>query len=274
MKGAAEYAKRLKRFLAPLKKQRRKAEPGRPAPANREVIEELVLAILEELTDRASARAALEALRRWVVDYNDLRVTSPRELLRIMNQSLPQAREKAQRISQVLSHIFEKKNSLNINSLRDLPIREVRQFLNLLDGMTPFVSATVVRRCLGGHAIPMDEVLEKFLKDQELAPADADPTELQGFLERHVLAVDSYLFLTVVRTRALGHYRRAQARQAREAATKKAASSGAKTKKTGGKTPASRTGRAARKMKSARSSRRAAKTKSRKPTTRSSRSSR
>ena len=65
MKGAAEYAKRLKRFLAPLKKQRRKAEPGRPAPANREVIEELVLAILEELTDRASARSVARPGPLW-----------------------------------------------------------------------------------------------------------------------------------------------------------------------------------------------------------------
>ena len=271
MKGASEYARRLKRFLAPLRRQQRRAPGSRQAPADAEIIEEVLLAILEEGTSRAAARAALASAMEWAVDYNDLRVTPLRDLLRMLNRSLPQAKEKAQRISQVLNHIFDKKNSLNINSLRDQPIREVRQFLSLLDGVTPFVSAAVIRRCVGGHAIPVDEVLEEFLKDQELAPAEVGPIELQGFLERHVLAADSPLFLTVVRSRALAHHRRARARAARGAAKKLALSATeakegpAPTRKTQSKTPTSRGGRPAGRGKTASTSRARGKATSRRP---------
>lgn len=218
MKGASEYAKRLKRYLASLKRKKRKSDAGEPDPRETDIVEEMVLAILEEGTDRASARAALASVMEWMVDFNELRVTPPRELVRVMSRPVPEAKEKAQRITQVLNHIFDKNNSLRINFLRDRPIREVRQYLNLLEGMTPFAAASVIRRCLGGHAIPVDEVLRTFLIDRELAPPDTDSVELQGFLERHVLAADSSSFLTALRAQALGHYRRIQARRKREAA--------------------------------------------------------
>ncbi|UCG34314.1 MAG: hypothetical protein JSU68_06685 [Phycisphaerales bacterium] len=243
MKGASEYAKRLKRFLASLKRKKRKSDAGEPDPRETDIVEEMVLAILEEGTDRASAKAALASVMEWMVDFNELRVTPPRELLRLMSRPVPEAKEKAQRITQVLNHIFDKNNSLRINSLRDRPIREVRQFLNLLEGMTPFASASVIRRCLGGHAIPVDEVLRTFLIDRELAGPDADTVELQGFLERHVLAADSFLFLTAVRAQALGHYRRMQARRKREAAAATRAgraSSGTRPRAAGKSTKASR----------------------------------
>jgi endonuclease III len=219
MKGASEYAKRLKRYLASLRRMKRRSDAGEPDPRETDIVEEMVLAILEEETDRASARAALASVMEWMVDFNELRVTPPRELVRVMSRPVPEAKEKAQRITQVLNHIFDKNNSLRMNSLRDRPIREVRQFLNTLEGMTPFATACVIRRCLGGHAIPLDEVLRTFLIDRGLAPPDADPAELQGFLERHILAADSSLFLTAARAQALSHHRRILARQKREAGT-------------------------------------------------------
>jgi endonuclease III len=231
MKGASEYAKRLKRYLASLKKQKRKPV-AETEPRETDIIEEVVLAILEEDMDRNSAEAALSSIMEWMVDYNDLRVTPPRELLRVMNRYIPDAKDKALRISLVLNHVFDKKNSLHINTLRDRPIREVKQFLNLLDGMTPFVSASVIRRALGGHAIPVDEVLHRFLTDQDLAPEQVDNMELQGFLERHVLAADAPLFLNAVRSQALTHHRRVKARSERQAASGKKA--GSRTKKTAG----------------------------------------
>jgi hypothetical protein len=193
MKGASEYAKRLKRYLASLRRMKRKSDAGEPDPRETDIIEEMVLAILEEGTDRASAKAALASVMEWMVDFNELRVTPPRELVRVMSRPVPEAKEKAQRITQVLNHIFDKNNSLRINSLRERPIREVRQFLNML------------------------EVLRTFLIDRELAPPDVDAGELQGFLERHVLAADASVFLTAARAQALSHHRRILARQKREA---------------------------------------------------------
>jgi endonuclease III len=251
MKGASEYAKRLKRFLVPLKKEAPKRAPAGASAEGSDLVEELVLAILEEGTDRVTARRGLDSIMEYMVDYNDLRVTPPREIQRLLDRSFPRGGEKARRIPRVLNHIFEKKNSLNINSLRKAPIREVRSFLNMLEGMTPFVSAAVVRRCLGGHAIPVDEVVEKYLKDHDLAPPEASQEELQGFLERHVLASSSLVFTTVIRDRALAYWKRLQAREARAAAARKkpsrsvsrAARAAAAPKRKAGQASPSRSGR-------------------------------
>lgn len=217
MKGATEYGKRLKRFLGPLKKTLRKSATPDRDPANIEIIEDLLVAILEENAGAGAARSAFKKMMAGMVDYNDLRVTTPRDLARTLDQSIPDATDKSMRIAQVLNRIYDKKNSLNIESLRKGSRRDAREFLNLLDGMTPFVSAMVVHRSLGGHAIPLDEAVRQFLVDQRLASESASLEEMQSFLERHVLAAEAPLFLTEVRKLALVRYKRVRAASERRA---------------------------------------------------------
>lgn len=219
MKGAAEYGKRLKHFLGPLKRKMRKSDTADRDRADNEIIEDLLLAILEENAGAGAARSAFKKMMAGMVDYNDLRVTTPRDLARTLDQSIPDAADKSIRIAQVLNHLYDKKNSLNIESLRKGSRRDAREFLNLLDGMTPFVSAMVVHRSLGGHAIPVDEAVRQLLIDQELVSETASLEEIQSFLERHVLAAEAPLFLTEVRKLALVRYKRVRAASARRSAS-------------------------------------------------------
>ncbi len=221
MKGSREYSKRLNRFLTPLRKKVRKSDLERQMDSESEVIEELVVAVLEENAAAAPARSAYRKIMASMVDFNDLRVTTPQDLARSLDRSISNPTEKAQRLSMILNHIFDKKNSLSLDSLRKDSRREARKFLNLLEGITPFVSATVVQRSLGGHAIPVDEAVLGFLVDNELVPENTSIEDVQSFLERHVVAADVPLFLTEVRRQALAHYRRSRsARSAPKTATK------------------------------------------------------
>lgn len=208
MKGSSEYSKRLNRFLTPLRKKVRKSDFDRQKESEGEVIEDLVVAVLEENAASVSARSAYRKIMSGMVDFNDLRVTTPHDLARRLDRSISNPAEKAERLSMILNQIFDKKNSLSLDSLRKSSRRDARKFLDLLDGITPFVSATVVQRSLGGHAIPVDDAVLRFLVDNDLAPENTSIEDVQAFLERHVGSADVPLFLTEVRRQALAHYRR------------------------------------------------------------------
>lgn len=228
MKGSAEFGKRLRKYATALKKGR-----GRDAaPAARATIaEELVLAILRQNATDSEAARAYERLMASMVDLNELRVTTSGDLIEVLDGHISQATEKARQITMVLQALFDRENSLDLSYLRDKSIRDARQILDLLDGMTPFVSAMIVQRCLGGHAIPVDEAIEALLKQQELVDPEAGMPEIAAFLERHVKSADAHWFTQALRAEAVSlRKRRAAAAESRRkpapTVSKRAASSG------------------------------------------------
>ncbi len=231
MKGSAEFGKRLRKFATALKKGRGKDA----APAARTTIaEELVLAILRQNATDTEAARAFDRLMASIVDLNELRVTTAGDLIEVLDGHISQATEKARQITMVLQALFDRENSLDLAYLRDKSIRDARQILDLLDGMTPFVSAMIVQRCLGGHAIPVDESIEALLKHQELVDPEAGMPEIAAFLERHVKSADARWFTQALRAEAVAlRKRRAASSEARRrpapSVSKRSASAGRST---------------------------------------------
>ena len=182
MKHGSEYAKRLKRLLNQLTRKFGKPDAIDPV----DPIDQLVIGILAGCTTHAKAQTIYRRLRQHVVDLNELRVTPAMELADQIGDSVPLARQKAQRIVDALNAIRKRQDSLDLTFLRHRGRREAREYLEALDGVDRATAASVVLFSLGGHAIPVDPLLVHVLKKEELVDQSADAAEVQTFLERCV----------------------------------------------------------------------------------------
>ena len=182
MKNAKTYETPMKKFLAQLPRRRR--------PQAQEPMDILLESILQADATLAQAQAALETLRQEYVDLNDLRVSPPREIAEIIGEDYPRARDKAAMVTTVLSNLMESAGALSLESLRELPKRELRRRLTEM-GLDPFASAAVVLRVFAGHAVPVDASVVDALQAEGMVHASSGVEDVQGFLERIVSQKDA-----------------------------------------------------------------------------------
>jgi len=123
--------------------------------ADRPVLEHLVFACLLEDTHHNLAEEAYAALTEEYFDWNEIRVSSPRELTESMAR-LADPPAAASRLKRVLQHVFEASYSFDLESLRKKNLGPAADALKKIDGTTAFSVAYVVQSALGGHAIPLD----------------------------------------------------------------------------------------------------------------------
>jgi endonuclease-3 len=183
VKNASHHARKLAALLHKLKAQ----HPATPAPAP-DPIKQLVLAFLQWESTRKSAEAAYQRLTAAMVDTNDLRVSHPDEVVKILGERYPRATERAGRLLDVLQEIFVREHAVTLAPLAQMGKKEARAYLDSLPGMTPYVSALVLAACFAGHAIPVDDILARLLVEQGLAEPAATREQLASFLEHHVKA--------------------------------------------------------------------------------------
>ncbi|MFQ6048940.1 MAG: hypothetical protein ACE5K7_06215 [Phycisphaerae bacterium] len=193
--GKKLYARQVKRVFNRLIKQ-----DGRPKhPGLTDPVEQLLLGVLARGTTEARAREALNRFKRSMVDYNELRVASPKELVELLGRDFPQAEQKAKDINKLLNAIFDRQHCLDLTFLRNKTRREARQYLASLDGVDPHTVASVMLLSIGGHAVPVDDKMLAMMRRDGLVEPSADVQEVQAFLERNIAAADAYAFYTLMR---------------------------------------------------------------------------
>ena len=119
------------------------------------MIEHLLFACCLEDAHHDAAEEAFAALVHTFFDWNEVRVTSISELSEVM-ACLPDPRAAANRIKRVLHAVFEATFNFDLEDLRKKNLGPTIEWLEKLDGTTPFTVAYVVQAALGGHAIPID----------------------------------------------------------------------------------------------------------------------
>lgn len=129
-------------------------QPVAPDP-DRPVLEHLLLACCLENARYQVAEDALAALVHTFFDWNEIRVSTIRELSEVM-AALPDPAAAASRTKRVLQHVFEGNYSFDLEDLRKANLGPAAERLREIDGTTPFSVAYVVQSALGGHAIPVD----------------------------------------------------------------------------------------------------------------------
>lgn len=235
MKKGTLYARKLKKAYSSF---RGTGDGSAPEPSD--PIEQLILAVLSQQASRVRAQRALKQLQGDMVDYNELRVSSPAEVSDSISRSVPRSVQCAKALLRLLNNVYQREFAVSLESLRGRGIREVKQYLESLDGITPYVTASVILWSLGGHAIPVNDVVHAWLVQQDLVHPDASPAEVQSFLERHISAADARGFCLDLEAHALARGSSATNGSGGKAESSKAKSAGSKTKTKKTATPTKR----------------------------------
>ena len=182
MKDSSEYAARLKRLCNRLQRSGGKTIDSEPA----DVTTELLLACLSEHMTESKTRSAFNKLRSNFVDYNELRVMRPAEVVEILGKGFAQYRPAFGQMVRVLRALFDEQDHLDLEHLKSVGKREARGFLEGLEGTSGYVVSRVMLRALGGHAFPIHKPMLQMLQAEEVVDTAADIATVQGFLERQI----------------------------------------------------------------------------------------
>jgi len=150
--AAPSRTSQLNKVLKVLKKHYQAVAPD----PNRSVFEQSVFACCLENAHYDRAEEAFAALEHNFFDWNEIRVTTIRELSEVMAR-LPDPPAAANRVKRVLQSIFESTYSYDLEDLRKKNLGPAVEALKKIDGTTNFIVAYVTQAALGGHAIPVDE---------------------------------------------------------------------------------------------------------------------
>jgi endonuclease III len=187
VKNATQCAKKLTALLKKLPEPPT-VEPVEPVEDDADPMRTLVMSFLMVDATTEKAETAYRRLDDHVVDYNDLRVTMPHELVGYMGTRYPRALERAQRLRTVLRNIYLREHSVTLARLADAGKREVKKYLESLEGIVPYVSSRVMLLSFDTHAIPVDEQLRQQLVAAGAADEAADVGEVSNWLSRQVKA--------------------------------------------------------------------------------------
>jgi len=178
-----EKVKRLERIRRTLK--RKYGEIVR-LPVTHPVEHAIRTVLAEEVTGR-DVEAAVERIRDHFIDFNDLRVSRPREIREVLGEAFPLASHKARVIPRLLDQVFKRHNSMVWDFLEEMGKIEAREFFEALEEVRPFVAATMARDCAGAHAFPVDRDVARVLGRLGLVDTETDSeADMQAFLERAV----------------------------------------------------------------------------------------
>ncbi|HEV7225724.1 MAG TPA: hypothetical protein VGN42_23660 [Pirellulales bacterium] len=124
----------------------------------RTVLEHLLYACCLENSHYEQADKAFAAVSTSFFDWNEVRVSTVKELAEVMNM-LPEAQASAANLKRALQGVFESTYSFDLEPLKKQNLGQAQQRLKKLEGTTPFTISYLTQATLGGHSIPVDRGL-------------------------------------------------------------------------------------------------------------------
>lgn len=167
-----------------IKVLRKHFKPVAP-PKDRSLFEHLLFACLVEDSPQESAEQVFETLKRDYFGWNEVRVSTVRELADVCKPLVNPA-ESANRLKQTLHSVFEAVYEFDIEELKKQNIGQAVKLLQKYKGTTPFVVAYTTQLALGGHAIPINRGALISLHTVGVISDDEFNKELVPGLERAV----------------------------------------------------------------------------------------
>jgi endonuclease III len=203
MKNATKHAEKLRSLM------RRLLREGKPAPMEpQEPLRALVRAAMSYDVSDNRAEDAVKALEKEFVDLNELRVATDLEIQELLGVRYPEIETRVAMITQSLNDIFEREHTLSLDRLKTVSKRDSRQFLRELPDIHPFVEAYVMLFSFGGHAMPIDNEILAFLREEEIFDDKTSMEDAQKFIEHHIKADEVYDFFCVLRKASHGGVKR------------------------------------------------------------------
>ncbi|NOZ41196.1 MAG: hypothetical protein GXP24_13370 [Planctomycetes bacterium] len=127
-------------------------------PSERTLLEHLIFACCAENSLHEVANEVFETLASDYYDWNEVRVTSIRELTEVMKK-LNDAKAAATRLKRVLQSVFETHYSFDLELMKKQNIGQTVKQLEKYNGTSSYIVAFVTQNALAGHAIPINQGL-------------------------------------------------------------------------------------------------------------------
>jgi len=124
-------------------------------PQGHAVLEQLLFACCLENARYEAAEQAFAAVSTAFFDWNEVRVSTAKELAEVM-RSLPDAITAATSLKSTLQSAFEATYSFDLEALKKQNLGQAIVRLKKFSGTTPFTIGYVTQTGLGGHSIPLD----------------------------------------------------------------------------------------------------------------------
>jgi endonuclease III len=168
-------------------------------PDARPVLEQFLYAICREGVTRQRADRAFRNLQDRFFDWNEIRVSSPRELAEALD-GLPDAEGRAQRLIDILQEVFETTYSFELESLQKKGLKQAAKQLSRYQAASDYAVAWVVQQSLGGHAIPLDGPSIRVLRRLGLLEGDHhhDAEAMRASVEHLIPKAKGALFVDLV----------------------------------------------------------------------------
>ena len=170
-------------------------------PASEEtlpVLEQFVYGLCRENATREQADAAFAKLKDGFFDWNEIRVSSNRELEEAM-EGLSDAEARAQRLISFLQEVFETEFTFDLEAMHKKGLKVSSKALLRYGASNDYVGAWVVQRTLGGHAIPVDAPTLRCTRRLGIIDAEAEEIEaVRATLEHLVPKTKNQAFTDAV----------------------------------------------------------------------------
>jgi endonuclease III len=194
MKNATKHAEDLRSLSRKLVREHK--------PGDKPAIEPLWALVRGAMSyDMPNARVddAIRAIEKEFVDLNELRVATDLEVQGLLGVKYPAIEKRVAMITQSLNEIFEREHTMSLDRLKTISRRDARHFLRELPGIHPFVEAYVMLMSFDGHAMPIDDMMLSFLREEEIVDETVTLEDAQKFLEHHLKAEECYPFFASLR---------------------------------------------------------------------------
>jgi endonuclease-3 len=173
----------------------REAAEGKAA--DRPVLEQFLYALCREGVTSERADRAFRGLREHFFDWNEVRVSSAREVGEALG--LPGGEGRAQRVIDFLQEVFETTFSFDLEGLHKKGLKQAAKQLARYQAANDYAVAWVVQQSLGGHAVPLDGPSLRILRRLGLLEdGHADLEMLRASLEHQIPKARGALFSDIV----------------------------------------------------------------------------
>jgi len=195
MRKSREYAQRLRKLYRGLKRVHPKIEPV----SHDDPVDALIYGVVSERMSMSAAGAAMRAIRRTFINWNDLRVSRPEEIVEVLGEDTAAGRDTAFMLTNALRAVFDVHHTVSLQALKKLGKRPAKQAIEKLGGISRFAVNYCMLTSLQAHAVPLTEPMLRYLKQHRIVDAQADEEEIEGFLTRQVSARNAYEFYSLLR---------------------------------------------------------------------------
>ncbi|HTU22298.1 MAG TPA: hypothetical protein VMG10_29940 [Gemmataceae bacterium] len=159
----------------------------------RPVFEQLIYGLCRENASRGQADEAYRYLCEKFFDWNEIRVSSLRELEEAFD-GMCDAEMRAQRIISFLQEVFEIHFAFELDKLQKEGVKTASKKLWRYQAANDYVVSWVTQRSLDGHAIPVDAPTLRCSRRLGLIENEQDEADARATLEHLVPKAKGVLF--------------------------------------------------------------------------------